>query len=406
MQDPLKKTLSTLGRTIEEITKSKSNCYYYDLFFSFRDLTKKMILNFFRDEENRPNFERIYAYLRKQIAEHIEEQIALLDWPFQSLYGLLELIDRFYSDFGHFFKMLTKYIFYSLLDEDLKFDSHNVTIGKSLFSLNVNQKLNSLRLYRGQSNFSWGIQPSLIRDLKPLKLRGLYLNSTSLECLYAEHDYKNSLLNKYMSCFGNKASGNIIDYKFLAWMQHAIAFSPLLDFTTSLPIAITFAVPANNPNYFSFTDSAIYTLDVSYKDNIYLQKDEKKLNSIIKDMYIVYLGEKIRIGSYKTVFDCKGEPHYLDFTSYKKVLDQILPKYLIIDIPTNDRMRCQKGKFLLFYDYVSVNGEMFAVMDDRLSLEKYRIPIILKAPLLETLNSLRPNIRKSYLMNPYTIFDD
>ena len=80
--------------------------------------------------------------------------------------------------------------------------------------------------FRFESQYLWDISPSLIRNLN---VKGdLDISYETLLKLYSENGFDGSLINKYKKFFAessNTESFNI-DYKFLAWMQHSVSYSP------------------------------------------------------------------------------------------------------------------------------------------------------------------------------------
>ena len=165
---------------------------------------------------------------------------------------------------------------------------------------NLSDSGDMLYFFRGQEDFSWNITPSLIRNLKVAKGHGLYIDINSMYSLYSENNYSNSLKEKYNKTFEKRPViyARDINYYFLSWMQHAVSYSPLVDFTSDYAVASSFAVRANNPNLFLYNDSAIYILELSkyYK----ICTDVKEVDKIISSMHISFLKKKIRPGKKNT----------------------------------------------------------------------------------------------------------
>lgn len=383
---------------------------YFDDFFTFNNLDAINIYNFLflkeidekEDDENKVNIRvsDINCILIKSWHDFEFSNEMLI-----SLEGNID-IDYFITSFCNtkdklvFFRTLLKYVLYSSLKLDLNFCYKQVAKDEIDYTEGMIQiQKENTCMFRGESNYAWNIIPSLVRNIT-LK-NGLYIDYQSLFKLYEERNYPLSLIEKYKSYFGKIC---YIDYKFLSWMQHSISYSPLVDFTTDYRVALSFAVKANNPNNFMFDDSAIYIIDFSHNDNFIT--DENQVNNIISSMHIAVLNSKIKPGSVLNIKDLNGNIHLLNFKSYKNIINQLIPKYLIIDIPTNDRMIVQKGKFLLFYNYVVVNGKMFSTINNNIHIFKHKILANDKPALLKWLHDNSKEIIYSYLMDPYKFFND
>lgn len=387
---------------------------YFDNFFSFNSLTVDDIYNFLFSNTTED---------KKHSKVEISDMEEVLTSSWYSFNFSPELLDNFLKKIDRqrfinfcnteekleFFKTLLKFCLYRALDEDFSFESKLIFDDEIKYTehmFNLSDSGDMLYFFRGQEDFSWNITPSLIRNLKVAKGHGLYIDINSMYSLYSENNYSNSLKEKYNKTFEKRPViyARDINYYFLSWMQHAVSYSPLVDFTSDYAVASSFAVRANNPNLFLYNDSAIYILELSkyYK----ICTDVKEVDKIISSMHISFLKKKIRPGKKIRLQDTNNRKHILDFSTYDKIIDELIPEFIIIDIPTNDRMLRQKGKFVLFYNYVAVKGEMFRSLANKLHLEKHKIFVKDKAPLLQWLDKNKPDIKNSYLMNPYTFFND
>lgn len=398
-------TTKNLKAAIKEI----ENAQYYDCLFTFNGLSSTIIFNFVFTDENFYGFEK-YLFSLPTIGSTGK----CLSEDFIRSCKNQGTFNKIYKESknSEFFKILTKYLLYKRLNDKFEFEVEKDSESEKDFAekMIVNQKRdNACIMFRGQQNYAWELAPSLIRNLTVPKGKGLFLDAKSLHYLFNEGGASNSLLEKYEKCFddGPYVPYFTVNYRFLAWMQHAVSYSPLLDFTSSYPVALSFAIKENNPSNFLYDDSAVYILKLSNTDEI---KREQEVDDILNKMHIVVLKGKIKPGSTPTVYDCFNKKHLLDFTTFDKILLQLMPKYAFIDIPTNDRMLRQKGKFLLFYDYVSVNGRMFPVMirgiNGMVYVYKHRIKAKDKPGLVNYMRDQWPDIKNSYLMDPYSIFND
>lgn len=300
-------------------------------------------------------------------------------------------------DFRSFYRTIVKYII--LLSISLDWKNKDLTIGKikdSLFN-NINFYNGYNFLYRGQSQYSWDLIPSLIRGYsKKSKKDGVVIDNNELYELYS----KTNMIKDYNRFKKNNIeSGKDIDYDFLSFMQHSISYSPLIDFTDDENVALSFAIQRSDINTFLQKDSSVFVIDMNQvKDVKYSEQD---IDRIIKNFKIYFLSKKIRVGTTMDVVDNKGIITHLDFTTLKAVKDHLTPNYIILNSLTNDRMRYQKGCFILFYDYVSVNGNMLYDLAKGLNILKIKITPDMKQKLkIDKCYSI------GYLLNPYQIFRD
>lgn len=392
---------------------------HYDQFFSFKSLGKEEFYNFAFGNDNLPKFEIFKDIGHIGIVKMLVETWHRLNLPSELLTkifrnGMIRDSKEFFEEKNineiTFYRALIKYILYSTLDRNFEYSLEDLPQSEIDFAKYMNSKNKNKDVYffRGQSDYSWKIVPSLIRNLK--FDQDLYINQNTLYEIYNENGYSNSLLSKYNKCFKNLKIDRPakVDYRFLAWMQHAVSFSPLVDFTSDYNVALTFALSPSNPCSFIYKDSAIYLLSVSRHCFVNKVIRMNKANEAISKINICLLKSKIEVGKKKVIYDAYGITHTLDFTSCKKISEYILPKFLIIDIPTNDRMKVQKGKFMLFYDCLLINGKMVSPFGDKLEnmFHKHRICDKDKSSLLDWLHQNYPEMKESYLMDPYLIFRD
>ena len=249
--------------------------------------------------------------------------------------------------------------------------------------------------FRGQSNVDWGILPSFFRNMK------LNLVPITVNYDYMVNDYtQKSLKNRYSDIFDK----SFIDYEFLAFMQHSVSYSPLIDFTESHIVATSFAVGNTGDfNNYNLNDSSLFELKVNELEK-YVRKIDNigELNSLIKSME-VYICDKYILG---TPIGNKK------INTFDDIIEVLTPKFVLIDIPTNDRMKYQKGKFILFYDCLITNNTILYNLNEKLKLKKY---------VIKTENKIRysnpdnihdfilrtyPQYKCSYMLNPYNWFED
>lgn len=213
------------------------------------------------------------------------------------------------------------------------------------------------------------------------------------------------IISKYNKVFDEKVlKPNDINYSFLSFMQHSISYSPLIDFTKDYKIACSFVISVNSINTYLQKDSCVFILDANGVDYSLVKNDNdiNEVNKIIGNLNIRLFNKKIKPGT-KMYVDNMGTLVEVDFTSLKKIKDNLTPRFKIINSMTNDRMKYQKGCFILFYDYVSVNGNILYEWVEEFAYYKHRIKIADKNIILQKLDGY---YNQSDLLNPYQIFND
>ena len=258
-----------------------------------------------------------------------------------------------------------------------------ITLSNDAIKLLYRSKSNSY--YRGQSDFSYNLIPSIYRNLK--EYSGKQITHKDLFDIYK----KRNLISRYNDIFGYSN----VDYQFCSFMQHSVSYSPYLDFSEDVKIALSFACNNDtvNINDYIHKDAALYEISFSKALPIVTDKDPFSL-----DVFIT--SGKLRISSL-----VRGKPIYL--CSHK---DFDVDAYLITN-KTNDRMKYQKGVFLFFRKCVIVNNIILMPLNFG-NIVKYKIPAKAKKQLL-TKQGIYELIKESYkafdydhLMNPYYYFED
>ena len=82
------------------------------------------------------------------------------------------------------------------------------------------------------------------------------------------------------------------------------------------------------------------------------------------------------------------------------------PEYKIINITTNDRMRYQHGKFILFHKCVLVKGKILFTLNKDLNIIQYKINPVSKKKLRKILDDKYLHFDIRYLLNPYDFFNE
>lgn len=257
----------------------------------------------------------------------------------------------------------------------------------------LNKKIESnIVFYRGQHNVEWNITPSLLRGVSKSQL---IIDSKYLK----EHYLELGLWDKYKNTVTTLSK---IDYNFLSYMQHACSHSPLIDFTRSPIVATKFALwNTNSFNDFINCDSCIYELKFN---NAKSCNNISEIDDFFDNKYkVYYCTEKIEFGK-PIKFSNSDQTIYAN--NFDDLIKLLTPSYKIIKTQTNDRMKYQKGLFIVFYNYLSVNNEIFYTLNSHLLLKKYIIKKEDKKEMLRMINYKYPEYTSGYLMDPYLYFRD
>lgn len=164
---------------------------------------------------------------------------------------------------------------------------------------------------------------------------------------------------------------------------------PLLDITKSIWVGLNFATDREE------VDGRLYKFKVKQHQNI--KKTEAAIEEILTDNFF-----KIKLRNGK---------------------DRLpLNEVSIFDVPTNDKMRVQKGAFIYFpvsyYDVqiddndvhkrtklsAEIYEEIISLVEDIVTVTKYTISSEIKSEIRKYLHANYPYYTKEYLFNPYELF--
>ena len=252
---------------------------------------------------------------------------------------------------------------------------------------------NNAYFFRGQTNYEWNLIPSMIRNLNDnVKINMNFFNKKYLTL---------KLKDKYYEMFGKDK----IDYLFLSFMQHACSYSPFIDFTKSNIIGLSFAL--SNPNFFNdFTNKNSSLFIVSIDSNEILRSEEK-INEFLQEEYqLIYLDRKTLGFGENISFKENEEEKILFLSDFKTIINLLTPKYKLIDLPTNDRMKYQKGVFLVFYGCICGNDTIFYQLNNKFKLLKLKINKMNKRIYLEKIYKKYRFYDPEHLMKPYLYFNE
>ena len=185
--------------------------------------------------------------------------------------------------------------------------------------------------YRGEriSCLSRPLLPTLFRDRSLLIPPGECCADIDSDRLLELYRSYGRYFDLFCSTFGHAHKYRL--YDLCAFSQHYLNCSPLIDFTKSLYVALSFGLKGKR----EFTDDGLlYTVEISERENY--TRDRVTAECWLNDYHVrVY---NLEPGAER--------PKEAISTS---------PEARIIDIATNDRMKFQQGVFLLLNGFTLVN---------------------------------------------------
>lgn len=238
--------------------------------------------------------------------------------------------------------------------------------------------------YRGQSSIKWKLVPSFYRSLgsKTVTVDKTYLST--------EYD-RLKVIDRIRAVFNSTS----LNYDQLAFIQHSMAFSPLLDFTTDILTAASFAVSnLVKPHFMQDEPAAIFSIKLNGNEEII--KDQEHCNPIIDRLNVEYIGSKPFVS---TLIRSKM---WNDL-----ILGTIYSEYKLIDIKTNDRMRIQNGTFVLFNNVLIIGDDMIVSTRTRRAMSKIITKYEIRTDKNQRYNmylEIMKNDKKyhlNFMMNPY-----
>lgn len=259
----------------------------------------------------------------------------------------------------------------------------------------INQfKVKNHMYYRGQSNAAW--------DLVPSSFRGLIDN------VVFDNNYYNSLLEKSGL---NKKYNDLIKYRTdesiyykYAFMQHACSFSPLIDFSKNEVVALSFALSnKNNINDYNNIPSKIFLF--GFNDSDYIHYDEKETDDYLINKASIYYINKSYL-SFGEDITFNNSIKNIQLIKIDDIIEYLTPSMFVIDLPTNDRMKYQKGSFLSFYDCLCLKGKIIYELCPDLKFVELTIIPDKKDSLKEEIRINHDDYDSNHILDPYLSFVD
>ena len=137
-------------------------------------------------------------------------------------------------------------------------------------------------------------------------------------------------------------------------------------------------------------------------------------NKILRNLSICIAKNKIVLGTMTTFYrrDSNGKvigQKTLDFTTFTSIINALAPRCYLFDLPSNDRMKYQKGTFILFDQFLMVNGMILYNLNPNLHVDQFILTrpnkgSSVKNDLLDEISADFKKYQMVYLMNPYSYF--
>lgn len=259
--------------------------------------------------------------------------------------------------------------------------------------------------YRGErkNSLSRPLLPTLYRNRELLFDNSKKVSLVNAQTLYSVYNKSTDYFKLYEKIIGKIDIDEM--YSFLAFSQHYFGLSPLIDFTKSIYVALSFALKDRQ----SYDDNIlIYTLELNSQNDY--TNSIAVANEWIND-YSVLLFRDID----KSILNNHLENPLDVISDYKKIADSFkghnllelnAPTAKLIDVPSNDLIKFQQGVFLLLDDF-SLLGKNYLTkkIRDEFSLKKWIINKEICPELLDMIISREPYYQYKYITNLSSVAD-
>lgn len=236
--------------------------------------------------------------------------------------------------------------------------------------------------YRGErvSQLDRPLLPTMYRNKEKLLLDNGYHVEIDSDYLLDYYKSFGGYVNLYNATFGN--AGKYRLYDLCAFSQHYLNNSPLIDFTKSLYVALSFGLKEKT----SFEDDGIiYTVEIEDVNNNYTN-DKVVAECWLNDYHV-------------SVYDFSRSDNSPEMRAAKEAAQRTSPTAKLIDIATNDLMKFQQGVFLLLSDFSLVNRlYLTRNVRDSVKIKKYILSKDICADLVAMVANDTPWYRFSQLL--------
>lgn len=237
--------------------------------------------------------------------------------------------------------------------------------------------------YRGErvSQLSRPLLPTMYRDKETLLKGNAYHTEVDADYLLNYYKSYGGYVDLYNAVFGN--AGKYRLYDLCAFSQHYLNNSPLIDFTKSLYVALSFGLKEKTE---FADDGVIYAVEIEDLNNNYTT-DKVVAECWLNDYHV-------------SVYDFSRSEDSPEMRKAKAEAQRTSPTAKLIDIATNDLMKFQQGVFLLLSDFSLVNRLYLTKnVRDSVNIKKYILSKDICAELVAMVANDRPWYRFSQLLD-------
>lgn len=259
--------------------------------------------------------------------------------------------------------------------------------------------------YRGErkNSITRPLLPTLYRNRNFMFDDTQKVSLVNSDMLYSTYKKSTDYFKLYEKIVGRVSKDEM--YSFLAFSQHYFGLSPLIDFTKSIYVALSFALKDRT----HFDDNIlIYTIELNSQNDYTNSVDIA--NKWIND-YSILLFRDID----KSILDNPLENPLDIISDYKTISERFkghnlfelnAPKAKLIDVPNNDLMKYQQGVFLLLDDF-SLLGKAYLTkkIRDEFYLKKWLINKKICPDLLDIIIQREPYYKYKYITNLSSVAD-
>ena len=394
--DGLISVVKYIEKEFDEYLKTIDSRNIRSLLSTFEKCDHWSLNNCFNCKEN----ERLILEAKQELLKYFISCFEEYDFPFSDLQEAISITDSSY-DFLEDAEKEVDYIKYVLLTVAFVFHYYrNVIHNEEQCNVTSFDEIRRLKntnycFFRGQSNGKWGLVPSALRSINE---NVLYNND-----YYQSRISRCGLDQKYINSIRIQQDEPL--YYEYAFLQHACSYSPLIDFSKEESVAVSFAL--SNKNYFNeyyYSDSAVFLIGFNEEDDyIRIVRDITEISSFLSTEFKIYYVNSDTITFGKIVQFTNGST--IEFNSIPQMIDYLKPRTMIIDIPSNDRMKYQKGLFICFHNCLSLNGKICYELSNLRFIKLVLQPEVKDSFLSEISNNFR-QFDSNHILDPYLIFKE
>jgi len=283
------------------------------------------------------------------------------------------------------------------LDFDYRLDKNRIeTVEDFEKNIIAPYKQGKKIFFRGErkDDLSRPLLPSVFRNKDDLLENGKKVNHINAEFLRYYYSKFGSFIEMYEKTVA-KVDVNKM-YPFLAFSQHYLGISPLIDFSKNPFASLSFALK-DRKEYDE--DALFYTIEI--KDERDYTNSVDVANYWLRNYSVFVFSNSIN-GNFESFNNAVAEYKALTKSTRGKssLFDMNTPRAKLIDVPTNDLMVYQQGVFLLLDDF-SLMGKAYLTkkIRDEFTVKKWLINKEICPELYDMLIEENPYYAFKYITN-------